>query len=147
MNNMTKQKNKNLLIDIDNIKITTDIDDYIYTKDECDEIKNIVKKLSKHIYIDKTYVKFKGSRWKDAFIKEKSWNKLCNVIIDTNMTQNASPYEERFITESLVTISISYMYSLLCKYNYDINYICLDVKNNSKFKVSYMIDKRQKWDS
>lgn len=144
---MTKQKNKNLLIDIDNIKITTDIDNYIYTKDECNEIKNIVKKLSKHIYIDKTYVKFRGSRWKDAFIKEKSWNKLCNVIIDTNMTQNTSPYEERFITESLVAISISYMYSLLCKYNYDINYICLDVKNNSKFKVSYMIDKRQKWDS
>jgi hypothetical protein len=103
--------------------------------------------MSKNIYIDKTYVHFKKTKWKDAFIKEKSWNKLCKLIVDTNFLENASEYEERCIMESIAVLSITYLYQILCKYGYDVQYIDISIKQNSEFKVIYEIDDRKSWDN
>jgi hypothetical protein len=142
-----KYKENNLIITISNLKFAITIDKFIYSKEEINKIKYIIQALSKNIWIDKTYVRYKGSRWKDAFIQEKSWYKLCNLIIDTDFGQKCSFYEDRFITESLIVVSITYLYSILCKYGYDVQYIILDVKDNSKFKVTYEMDNRKRWDS
>lgn len=142
-----KYKENNLIITISNLKFAITIDKFIYSKEEINKIKYIIQALSKNIWIDKTYVRYKGSRWKDAFIQEKSWYKLCNLIIDTEFGQKSSFYEDRFITESLIVLSITYLYSILCKYGYDVQYIILDVKDNSKFKVTYEMDNRKRWDS
>ncbi len=145
--NTKNDMQNNLIINISNLKCNITINKFIYSKDEVDEIKYIIKSLCKNIWIDKTYVQYKGSRWNDAFIKEKSWYKLCNLIIDTDFGQKCSFYEDRFITESILVLSRTYLYSMLCKYGYDAQYIILDIKDNSKFKVVYEMDNRKRWDS
>lgn len=144
MNNKT-HSHQNIILHISHLNCDAVIDKMIYSKKEIKQIKFLLKNLSKDIWIDKTYVKFRKTRWKDAFIKESYWNKFCELVIKTNIGEYGSEYEDRYITELTCSIIDTYIYIMLCKYGYDINYINIFFK--SKFLVEYEIDKRTKWNS
>jgi hypothetical protein len=142
----SKPHKNNLIIQVSNLKFDVNISNFIYSPDEIKDIRRIVRKMSRNIWLDRTYVHFRKTRWRDAYIKEKSWDTLCDLIVHTDFGENGSFYEDRAIMEAIIVLSLTYMYSILCKYGYDVQYIELNVKEDSKFKISYELDERTSWD-
>ena len=140
-----KKNRPSLIINLLNLKCSVDINHNFYNKRQIKEIKNIISLLSKDIWIDKTYVSYRKTKYSDAFIKEKSWYDLCQLIIDTDLGTSCSKYEKMEIVDSLLVIVITYLYSCLCKYGYDVQYIEISFKQSSKFKVKYELDNRTSW--
>lgn len=115
-------------------------DDFDYKK-----IRDLVRGLGKNIYIDKTYVCYEGTRWKDAFINEENWYMLLELIRKTDYGNNCTERELREINECLMAIGLTYMYKLLEKYGYKPENIELSYIVDS-FTAEYIESSRTTWD-
>jgi hypothetical protein len=49
------------------------------TIDEVEAWENL-QHMAKEIWIDKTYVKFKGNKYKNTFLREDGWNLLVSYV-------------------------------------------------------------------
>ncbi len=139
------QPPENLNITLKGMRISIEVDSDFYDDDEYVKIREIVKRMSRNIWIDRTYVCFKGNRFTDAFINEKEWKKLIKLIIDSDYGKNVTEEEEDKLAKSFVTIGICYLYSILISFGYDVSHIELEPSSLS-FTASYEDDYRTSWD-
>lgn len=138
---------KELIINIQNLEVDFDVDPDIISEDDCCEIARILNYMSESIWIDKTYVDFKGNHFKDAFIVETEWYKLLEAIREQLSGKKISKTKLDYIRGSLMTISLFYLYNILDKYGYDPNYINIYVnKTCKKFNTQYLNDTRTNWE-
>lgn len=135
----------NLIINIIGLKCCVNVNENIYSPDDKKRLTYILNTMSKNILIDKTYVNFKGSRWKDAFIVEDMWYELCKLIIKTDFGRKCNKRDNEEITECLLMMAITYLYSIAMSYDFDPENIDICFKKKSKFKASYELDKRNTW--
>lgn len=54
-----------------------------FTKEQADEILDIVNIASKNIYIDKSYVAYEGTKYEKVFFKEDGWNEFKLLLLKT----------------------------------------------------------------
>lgn len=54
-----------------------------------DEARAALTSMAEKICIDKTYVAFKGTKFKNVFIREDGWNQLCDLIWKTKKRRTA----------------------------------------------------------
>ena len=139
-----KSPYSDLIVSIRGIEFDIKIDESIYDEAAQEDIRHIVRHMSKEIWIDKTYVDFKGTRWPDAYMVEEKWNEFMKLVWDTNFGRNATDREESEITQCLVVMSATYLYLVLKNFDYDIDYIDLEFKP-CDFYSKYDIDTRKEW--
>lgn len=138
---------KELEINIEDLDVDFDVDPDFITEDQCCHITKIIETMSKSIWIDKTYVDFKGNHFKDAFIVESEWYKLLEAIRDHLSNKKISKRKINYIRGSLITIALFYLYSILDKYGYDPNYINIYIDKSCKnFHAKYFKDTRTNWE-
>lgn len=144
----------NLILKISNLHFDVsacDDEEYQLSQDELKHITNIVNHLSKNIFIDKTYVKFEGNRWKDAYIVEDKWYELIKIIVGSNLGRNkygkiSAKECSGVILESVILLSIEYMYRTLANMGFDTDLFVIDIKQHKhNFGVEYEFDSRDDW--
>lgn len=147
---MTKTKDgkehDDLVVTIDGMKFKVDVNPDVYSTTEKEKICNIVDHMSKRIVIDKTYVSYEGSRWKNAFLVEDKWYELLDLIKKTEYGKKASAEEMEEITQSLMVIGMVYIYQVLACFGYDNDEIKVDPLSE-EFDSYYDVDNRKDWDS
>lgn len=134
-----------LIICIKNSRISIEVNPEVYDDYDFKEIRRIVKGMSREIWIDKTYVAYKGSRWENAFIVEKNWYKLTQLIWETELGKNVTADEKEEIDQSIMVIGLTYLYQVLESYGYECEHIDLSYIIDS-FTVEYQEDHRTSWD-
>lgn len=136
----------NLIINISGLKCHVEINDEIYSEKDKKDIEKIIKHMSKDIWIDKTYVSYKGSRWKNSlFTNEELWYDFCKMVIKTDLGKRGTKKDKELIVNSLVMIGISYLYLSVANFGYDTENINICPKESTKFKSMYEMDDRTSW--
>ncbi len=142
---LMKQDKPNLIIHITNLKCTVDVNPAVYSEEDMDRLYYIVSNMAKDIWLDKTYVNFKGNRWKDNFIVEDRWYELIKVILKSDFGKKASKRTDTMITESLLVLSLTYLYQIAGKYGFDAEDIDISFDPKTKLKVEYIEDTQKDW--
>ena len=138
---------KELEINIEGLCVDFDVDPEVITEEQCCQIANIIERMSKTIWIDKTYVDFAGNHFKDAFIVESEWYKLLEAIREQLTSKKISTKKVNYIRGSLMTIALFYLYGILDKYGYDTRYINIYIDEScEKFHAKYFKDTRKNWE-
>ena len=86
-----------LIIKIIGLKFDIDINEEVYDQEKRKEIRELVKELSKEIWIDKTYVDYKGTRWADAFMVEEKWYEFVDLIWNNGLDLHVHRTQELWI--------------------------------------------------
>jgi hypothetical protein len=134
-----------LIVKIIGLKFDIDINEEAYDQDKRREIREFVREMSKEIWIDKTYVDFKGTRWSDAFMVEEKWYEFVDLIWKTGFGKHADDEQLYEISHCLIIMASTLMYIELRKYGYDLDNIDLNVCSTD-FRSKYTIDERTSWD-
>lgn len=142
---LLKQDKPTLILHISDLKCKVDANPEVYSDEDIDNINYIINRLAKNIWIDKTYVNFKGNRWKDNFIVEEKWYELMRVILKSNFGLKANKKTENIITESILVLSLTYLYQMASKYGYDPENIDISLNTKTKLKVEYIEDTQTDW--
>ena len=139
-------ENPNLIISIRCSKIEVEVNSAIYSKDDAERIRTILRHMKDHIYIDKTYVNYKGSRWNTGFIIEDRWYKINRLILETDFGNNAGQKINDFILGTLEIIAETYLYIVLQEYGYDTDYIEISFPEDCSIGAEYEVDTRTSWE-
>lgn len=105
----------------------------IYDDVQILKIKQIVRELSKEIVIDKTYVKYEGTKFEKTFITKHGWKDFCKILIDTRWGNKCTKYQNQVILEAYKMFIKCYIAQCLIDFGYDIDAITLDLTENSRF--------------
>jgi len=135
----------NIVINISNLKCTVDANPGEYSDEERDRIQEIVDTMSRDIWIDRTYVAFRGNRWKDAFINEDMWYKFTKAVIRTDFGTKGGGETREFVDEGTLIIALTYLYDVVMKYGYSPEDIEISVKKRSTYRTAYAEDERNDW--
>lgn len=147
-NKIIKADHRSILIEIKNLECYVDCNPDVFTEYDVIQINKIVDGMSKNIFIDKTYVVFKGNRWKDAFIIEEKWEELIDILIEFKTMKKYNKYYpsyKKFINSAFFTFTIVYLSGILDKYGYDPEE--LNIKFNQECDYSFEVkpDFRTNW--
>jgi hypothetical protein len=144
-NKLLKSDKPTLIIHIIDLKCDVEVNPYNYSKEDAKHIEYIVKNLAQNIWIDKTYVNFKGNRWKDAFIYEDKWYDLIRTIIKTDFCRKASLMDKEIIGASILVLALTYLNKMLEKYGYDPEDVDISFESNKKLNIEYLEDTQTDW--
>ena len=136
----------NLTITIRCSKIDVEVNSAIYSKEDVERIRSILKHMKDHIYVDKTYVNYKGSRWNTGFIIEDRWYKLNRLILETDFGNNAGQKINDFLLGTMQVIAETYLYIILQEYGYDTDYIEITFPEDCSIGAEYEVDERTSWE-
>lgn len=143
--NKHQLKNINLIYTLHCGKMNVEVNPMSYSNEDIDRIKNIIDILSKNIVIDKTYVKYKGNHFRDAFLVEDKWYSFNKLVIDTDFGRKCGKKINDTICETLMAIALTYLYDCLVKYDYDPSEIEIGFIPKYRFRAEYEEDKRTNW--
>jgi hypothetical protein len=83
----------------------------------------IANEMANNIYVDKSYVQFKGNKHEDTFMLEEGWKQFCKLAIDTNFNKNWTIQKDRLLFETYQVLIVAYIEEILKKYGYDCEHI------------------------
>ena len=127
--------------------VDVEVNPAVYSEEDAQRIKGIVDHMKDHIYLDRTYVVYKGTRWNDAFIVEERWHKFCKLIVDTHFGNDAGKKINDFILGILETLAEMYLYQVISLYGYDPEFVELTFPEECEISADYEIDDRKEWNS
>ena len=118
--------------------------------DELDEetqarVNNALKLLTKEIYIDKTYVDFKGTKYKKTFLREDGWKELCDLVFKTKFGNKCKKDDNDRMLEAYSSIIVCYLYQALSDLGFDVENIHLEIADQSRFMVEFHKDVCEEW--
>lgn len=126
---------KDLLLIFKYAKIYVDANPAVFDKQQQLMIRSIANQSAKEVYIDKTYVSYKDTKYEKTFISEEGWNELSELIRATNYGKNATNDQNQLMQDSYKAILVQYVYQFLDDLGYDISNIFIDILENTKFMV------------
>lgn len=125
--------------------IDVEVNPAIYSNDDIRKIREIVDHMKDHVYIDKTYVSFKGTRWNDVFIVEDRWHKFCKLVVDTHFGKDSGKKINDFILGTLEALVEAYLFTVLMEYGYDPEFIELVFPEECEISADYELDDRKEF--
>jgi hypothetical protein len=135
----------NLIINIKNLKCEVDADPEMHSEDDIERLQGIIDVMTRDIWIDRTYVAFKGNRWKDAFINEEMWYKYTKAILKSDFGTKGGSETREFVNDGTLIIALAYLYDIASKYGFCVEDIEFSLKKRSTYKTAYVIDERKDW--
>jgi len=143
---MTETKDRrDMILHITGIKMDAVMNPERYGEEDRKKVQDILDHMTKDIYIDKTYVNYDGTRWKNAFIVEDKWYEFLNLVRNTNFGRSATDEQMEDITDCVLAMVLIYMYQTIEGMGWDTNNIELKFIDK-KFESSYEYDNRTSWD-
>jgi hypothetical protein len=112
------------------------------TIDEVEAWENL-QHMAKEIWIDKTYVKFKGNKYKNTFLREDGWNLLLSYVWKTNKKNNIM--DQIILRKAFESMILAYMDHILNLFNYDPNLIEFQINPNSYINIRILKDIAKEW--
>ena len=100
---------------------------------------------SKHIYIDKTYVDFEGTKYKKTFLREDGWKELCDLVFKTKFGNKCKKDDNDRMLEAYSSIIVCYLYQALSDLGFDVKNIHLEIADQSRFMVEFHKDVCEEW--
>ena len=128
-----------------NVQFDVSFDEDVFDESERNEIIDFVNSLSHEIPVDKTYVDFKGTNFKDTFLTEEGWNALCDTILDSSFCKYIHPRNHETIVDAFVTIARCYIYQCLLSRYGNVEHIIAMVRPNTSFDVVICKDCSNEW--
>ena len=91
-----------------------------YDKETEEKLSRIVNRAADEIYIDRTYVDFKGTKYEKTFLTEDGWKNLKDLVEKTKYGRNATVEDSKLLKECYKAIVSQYSYQLLSDLGYDV---------------------------
>lgn len=141
-------KNKDdfdLMFELSNVKVFVIANPEMYNDEDVAKIEEIVKTMSRKIFIDKSYVDFPENKHRDTFLELEGWESVCKLVKRTKYGKITTDAADSLLHEAFKTIALAYLYDVLEKFGYDIENITLDVLNDTGIAVRFYKDTIQEW--
>lgn len=98
--------------------------------------------MSKQIWIDKTYVRFEGTRYRNTFLREEGWNDLQEYIWSKKRSNVTRHLVLRRAFEQMIAVYMDHVATLL---GYDPSRIEFSVDPESDIKLQLVKDTAKEW--
>lgn len=131
----------NIILFISNVKCETSTDPEVYTDEENEDFRIIINHMSKDIWLDKSYVMYKGNKNKTPFITENMWTAVLKHTMRTSIGLKVDKDLEKKASFALQIIVLSYLYHIATRYGYDLDKISISFKK-VKWLVKYTLADR-----
>ena len=122
------------------LNIDFDNDDDYYNEDD---IISSLQDCAKEIWIDKTYVNFSGTKYKNVFLKEDGWNILRTYVWQIFNKRNKKCHE--ILRTAFESMIVSYMEHIASLMGLDPNTIDFYVDPDSKIDLRLYKDTAKEW--
>ena len=137
---------RDYVFEFKHVKFKVSFEQGVYSDEEAKEIENLIEEIGDHIYIDKSYVDYKGTKYEKNFMREQGWNELCELVTKTNFGLNATKLENQTLLFCFTMMIQCYVYLFLDDLDIDINNVYLEVADNTRFLSHIVIDKTNSWE-
>lgn len=125
-------------------KAVVSFEEGYFDEDEQHEIEEYVEKLSKRIYIDRSYVDSKQNKRTSTFMVEDGWNAMRDALLDSEYGKYLHPNNYPRFIEAMVIMAQCYLYECLTLNGYDISHINISI-DNEPFDVIICKDRSNDW--
>lgn len=105
----------------------------------------ILKELSGEIWIDKTYVDFKGTRFEKTFLQEDGWNALKNLVVDTKFGKKCTKAQRAMMDKAYRQMIPGYLEMVFRDIGWDVDNMAFEVADRTGFQVEYHKDVAEEW--
>lgn len=119
------------------------MDSQTYSEKDRKDFHGYLASATREICIDKTYVDFKGTRYKKTFMSEEGWNKLCEFIKDTG-GKNLTRTQRAELVDTYRIMIACYLYQLFHDLGYDERGLYIEI--GKKFSVKVEEDTVREWE-
>lgn len=143
MSRKSKKSSKivsDLLLVFKHAQLKVSVDSEEYDKETEEKLSRIVNRAADEIYIDKTYVDFKGTKYEKTFLTEDGWKNLKDLVEKTKYGRNATVEDSKLLKECYKAIVSQYSYQLLSDLGYDVQSIDVEVLDEFPFIVEFRED-------
>lgn len=129
-----------LLLVFKNAQLKVSVNPEEYDKETEEKLSRIVNRAADEIYIDRTYVDFKGTKYEKTFLTEDGWKNLKDLVEKTKYGRNATVEDSKLLKECYKAIVSQYSYQLLSDLGYDVQSIDVEVLDEFPFMVEFRED-------
>ena len=99
--------------------------------------------MAEKVYIDKTYVAFKGTKFKNVFIREDGWSQLCDYVWKAKKRKSAT--DHLVLRKAFESLIVAYMEHVANLLGYDPRKIDFWVDPDSDIRLQLAKDVAKEW--
>jgi hypothetical protein len=119
------------------------MDSHTYSEQDREDVRGYLASATREICIDKTYVDFKGTKYKKTFMSEEGWDRLCEFIKQTG-GKNLTKTQRAELLDTYRVMIACYLYQLLQDLGYDERGMYIEV--GKRFSVKVEEDTIREWE-
>ena len=126
-----------------NVQFACSLSPVMYESEDAADAMAVLDALGDEGFsVDKTFVRFKGTRFEKTFMREDGWNALRELVSETR--ENRTPAREVIYDMAFRKIMVGYAYMMFQEMGWDTSGIELSVKSGD-YDVECRPDTYEEW--
>lgn len=141
----TKKWNGEIVYVFKDVHADFDMNPNVYGEKDAKKIMEILDSLTKEIWIDKTYVDFKGTKFEKTFMYKEGWDALRELVLDTDYGKRCTKYQRETIDGAYKEMLIEYIRMVFDDIGWNVENLAFFIDDKTPFKVEYYPDVAEEW--
>lgn len=108
-----------------------------------DSARKELASMAEEIHIDKTYVAFDGTKYRNTFLREEGWNQLCDLVWKAKKRKNVADHVA--LRQAFEAMIVAYMEHVAELLGYDPQKIDFWVNPDSDIRLRLVKDVAKEW--